>query len=103
MKTCKTRDIESALKKKGFVQKETHHRIFYLCVNRKITGVHTFISHGQKDYSADLLAKMKNQLHLSGKEFADLIQCPLTGERYLQLLVRRGVIERFSNTDLDRR
>jgi len=93
VKTCKTRDIESALKKKGFVQKETHHRIFYLCVNRKITGVHTFISHGQKDYSADLLAKMKNQLHLSGKEFADLIQCPLTGERYLQLLVRRGVIE----------
>jgi len=95
LKTCKARDIESALKKKGFLEKETHHKIFYLCVNGRISGVHTFISHGQNDYSADLLAKMKNQLHLSGKEFTDLIQCPLTGERYLQLLVRRGVIERF--------
>ena len=95
MKTCKARDIEAALKKKGFAQKETHHRIFCLCVNGRITGVHTFLSHGLKDYSADLLAKMKNQLHLSGKEFTDLIQCPLTGERYLQLLVERGIIERF--------
>lgn len=93
MKTCKARDIEAALNKKGFVQKETHHKIFYLCLNDKITGVHTFLSHGQKDCSADLLAKMKNQLHLTGKEFTDLIQCPLTGERYLQLLAERGVIE----------
>jgi hypothetical protein len=53
------------------------------------------MSHGQKDYSADLLAKMKNQLHLSGKEFTDLIQCPLTGEMYLQLLVERGVIKKI--------
>ena len=95
MKTCKARDIEVALKKKGFAQKDTHHRMFYLCVNGRITGVHTFMSHGQKDSSADLLAKMKNQLHLSGKEFADLIQCPLTREQYLRLLVERGVIERF--------
>lgn len=95
MKTCKARDIEAALKKKGFAQKDTHHRMFYLCVNGRITGVHTFMSHGQKDYSADLLAKMKNQLHLSGREFTDLIQCPLTGEQYLRLLVERGVIERF--------
>jgi len=53
------------------------------------------MSHGQMDYSADLPAKMKNQLHLSGKEFIDLVQCPLTGERYLRLLVKRGVIEQF--------
>ena len=62
-------------------------------MNGRITGVHTFLSHGQKEYSPDLLAKMRNQLHLSGREFTDLIQCPLTGEHYLQLLVERGVIE----------
>ncbi|MFA5269753.1 MAG: hypothetical protein WC379_17445 [Methanoregula sp.] len=44
------------------------------------------------------LAKMKNQLHLSDKEFTSLIQCPLTGEQYLQLLVDRGVIEADENT-----
>jgi hypothetical protein len=43
------------------------------------------------------LAKMKNQLHLSGKEFTDLIRCPLTGEHYLQLLIERGVIEDKEN------
>jgi len=95
LKTCKARDIEAALIKKGFVHKDTHHRMFYLRVNGKITGVHTFMSHGQMDYSADLLAKMKNQLHLSGKEFTALVQCPLTGERYLRLLIERGVIEQF--------
>ena len=94
MKIFKARDIEAALKKKGFAQKETHHKIFYLCVNGRITGIHTFLSHGQKDYSADLLAKIKTQLHLSGKEFSDLIQCPLSGEQYHQLLIERGVIER---------
>jgi hypothetical protein len=93
LKTCKARDIEAALNKKGFLHKETHHKIFYLCMNGRITGVHTFLSHGQKEYSPDLLAKMRNQLHPSGREFTDLIQCPLTGEHYLQLLVERGVIE----------
>ena len=93
MKTCKARDIESALSKKGFLHKETHHKIFFLCRNGRITGVHTFLSHGQKEYSRDLLAKMKTQLHLSGKEFTDLIQCHLSGEQYLQLLVERGIIE----------
>jgi len=48
LKTCKARDIEAALNKKGFAQKETHHRIFYLCVNGRITGVHTFMSHGKR-------------------------------------------------------
>jgi len=66
-------------------------------MNGKITSVHTFLSHGQKEYSPDLLAKMKNQLHLSGKEFTNLIQCPLTGEQYLQLLIERGVIENNEN------
>lgn len=93
MKTCKARDIEAALNKKGFVHKETHHTPFNFCVNDKIPGIHTFLSHGQKECSADLLAKMKNQLYLTGKEFTDLIWCPLTRERYLPLLAERGIIK----------
>lgn len=56
-------------------------------------GVHTFMSHGIKEYPADLLAKMRVQLHLSGKEFDNLITCPLSGEDYLALLGERGVVE----------
>lgn len=93
MKTCKVRDIEAALLKKGFRVKESHHKLFYLTKGGKITGVHTFMSHGIKEYPADLLAKMRVQLHLSGKEFDNLITCPLSGEDYLALLLERGVVE----------
>lgn len=63
-------------------------------IDGKISGVHTFLSHGLKEYNADLLAKMRGQLHLSGKELDDLIHCPLSGEDYEGLLVERGVLEK---------
>jgi hypothetical protein len=46
-----------------------------------------------KEYNVDLLAKMRTQLHLSGKELDDLIRCPLSGEDYAKLLFERGVLE----------
>ena len=94
MKPCKTRDIANALQKKGFEERASHHRIFYLCIDGKISGVHTFLSHGVKEYNADLLAKMRTQLHLSTKELDDLIHCPLSGEEYRALLSERGILER---------
>lgn len=47
-----------------------------------------------KEYNADLLAKMRAQLHLSGKELEDLILCPLSGQDYATLLFERGVLEK---------
>jgi hypothetical protein len=94
LKSCKTRDIAAALLKKGFVERSSHHKIFFLCIEGKISGVHTFLSHGVKEYNTDLLAKMRTQLHLSGKELEDLIQCPLSGEDYVNLLVERGRVEK---------
>ena len=94
MKSCKTRDIAAALLKKGFVERSSHHKMFFLFIDGKISGVHTFLSHGVKEYNTDLLAKMRNQLHLSGKELEDLIQCPLSGVDYANLLVERGVLEK---------
>lgn len=94
MKSCKTRDIAAALVRKGFEERASHHKIYYLCIEGKITGVHTFLSHGVKEYNADLLVKMRNQLHLSGKELDDLIRCPLSGEDYAKLLFERGVLEK---------
>jgi hypothetical protein len=93
VKTCKARDIESALLRKGFRAKDSPHKLFYLTKAGKITGVHTFMSHGLREYPADLLAKMRTRLHLSGKEFENLIACPLSGEEYLALLVERGIVE----------
>jgi hypothetical protein len=47
-----------------------------------------------KEYNSDLLAKMRVQLHLSGKELDDLIHCPLSGEDYAKLLIERGVFDK---------
>jgi hypothetical protein len=94
LKTCRTRDIAAALLKKGFEERSSHHRLFYLRIDGKISGVHMFLSHGVKEYNADLLAKMRAQLSLSGKELDDLIRCPLSGEDYAGLLVERGVLEK---------
>ena len=94
MKSWKTRDISAALLKKGFEERSTHHRFFYLCIDGKTSGVHTFLSYGVKEYNADLLAKMRVQLHLSGKELDDLIRCTLSGEDYAKLLIERGVVEK---------
>jgi hypothetical protein len=35
----KTRDIATALLKKGFEERSSHHKIFYLCIDGKISGL----------------------------------------------------------------
>jgi len=97
VKPRKARDIEAALLQKGFVKRSTHHNLFFLRVDGKITSIHTFLSHGIREYSDPLLAKMKSQLHLSAKELESFIQCPLTFEKYISLLEERGILENFRN------
>jgi hypothetical protein len=92
VKPYKVRDIESALQKKGFLKKTTHHKLFYLCINDRITGIHTFISHGLFEYNDTLLSKMKHQMHLSGNELDAFIKCPLTSEEYVAILNERGIL-----------
>lgn len=53
------------------------------------------------EYNADLLAKMRIQLHLSGKELDDLIRCPLSGEDYAKLLIERGILEKKLKNEWD--
>ncbi|MCU7838887.1 MAG: hypothetical protein KZQ94_05860 [Candidatus Thiodiazotropha sp. (ex Troendleina suluensis)] len=82
--------IETALKAKGFMQEAcAHHDKYMYYVDDKFTGVHTRISRGSKyrDYSDNLLSKMKKQLKLnSSSELLALIDCPMTKEQYKQIL-----------------
>jgi hypothetical protein len=97
VKPHKARDIEAALLRKGFVRKSSHHVLFYLQVDGKITGIHTFLSHGVREYGDPLLAKMKTQLHLSTKELDSFIRCPLTFEDYISLLEEQGILKNDTN------
>lgn len=92
MNSYKTKDIESALSKKGFQVHQSKHKIYILYVDSKKTNVRTFVSHGIKEYGKTLISRMRNQLHLSREEFDDLVSCPLTEEKLLQIYMDRNKI-----------
>lgn len=90
------RTIESNLLKKGFVLREdAHHRYFHHVYHGEKTPAYAYISHGSryKTYGMPLLKKMKMGLRLdTNKQVIDLIECPMSGEDYNQILKNKGLI-----------
>lgn len=87
--------IERGLKNKGFGVAESHHHYFiYYSIDGKKTAVKTKTSHGQREISDDLIAKMARQVKVSRSEFLDLIDCPLSRKDYESILVSSGFITR---------
>jgi len=90
----KTSKIAASLLKKGFVQKETHHSYYLLFVNGKKTSIRTRLSHGSSEYGPNLLSQVKKQLGLKTmEELDDFINCPMSGEAYVELLLDRKVLK----------
>lgn len=89
MATLKAREVKQALLKKGFRLFNNDHEYFILYVDGRKTRVKTKISHGEKEIDDGLIDLMKKQTHLSREEFLDLANCPLSGERYIELLGER--------------
>jgi hypothetical protein len=84
-KVCKS------LKKKGFVENNTHHKYFELFYKGKLI-LHTKVSHNGQDINDYLISQMKNQCMLEKKQFLDLINCPLSKEKYIEILKSKGAI-----------
>jgi hypothetical protein len=84
-------EIQKALLKKGFYQKNKDHMFFYF---KKNDAVFTKISRGSsyKTYGDDLLSKMSKQLRLTKQELLNFIDCPLNKENYLEILRTKGFI-----------
>jgi hypothetical protein len=88
--TFKRRDIHKALQKKGFRHSNTDHDKFtYFTLAGAKTSIWTKTSYGSnhKDLSDINISRMARQCRLSNKEFADLVNCPLTREAYEALMV----------------
>mgnify|MGYP001605701850 CR=1 FL=1 len=88
--------IEKGLKKKGFKAETTHHTYFYFYYNGKQSSISTHTSHGSKYkvYGDTLLALMKKQLELdTPQDLADLIQCRLTEDKYIDILKSKGLLK----------
>lgn len=87
-------DIEAALQKKGFLKENKDHHYYTFYSENKKTAIFTKISYGSeyKTYGQTLLSKMSKQLKLSNKELLDLIDCDISGERYLEILKNKKVL-----------
>ena len=93
MSSYPTRDIRRALLSKGFEEEHTHHIVFRLLVGGRKTEVRTRLSHGAREYGSSLLAEVARQMGLRKSELDAFVQCPMSYEAYVRLLIERGTIE----------
>lgn len=85
----KREDIEAALSNKGFVSEDRDHRYWtYWTSSGKKTAVWTKTSFGSKfrTIGPPLISAMAAQCALPKARFLDLVDCPLTREKYEELL-----------------
>ena len=93
MGAIKTKDIKSALLKKGFRSDNRDHEYLWLFVGERRTRIRTWLSYGRSEYGEDLLAKVKQQLGVTKKQLHDLVDCPMNHEAYVAHLVATGRIK----------
>jgi hypothetical protein len=92
MSTYRTREIKQALLSKGFRQKNTDHEMYRLYVGDKKTSIQTSLSFGSTEYGDNLLGLVARQVKLKKKELGKFIECPLSSQGYVKLLVERNHI-----------
>lgn len=66
---------------------------YTLYCNGKKTSIFTKISHGKTEIGEPLLGMMAKQVKLSKEKFADLVNCPLSKERYLEMMKQQGYVK----------
>lgn len=89
-RSAKARVVRAALETKGMVPDETHHVV----LRKKVEGVTmlvTRMSRSVKEIRGDLVGLMASQCCLRPTEFWDLIDCPLSEERWDELIKERCV------------
>lgn len=90
----KRTQIESSLRKKGFVEEGGDHEYFYHEIDGKRTGAWTKVSRGSgyKDYGINLLKAMKIQLRLDSLEqVRRLLECPMDANEYNNILKKKKI------------
>ncbi len=54
--------------------------------------IHTFVSHGVKEYGGSLLSAMRRQLKLSHEEFDGVVTCSIDTEELARIYSEKGII-----------
>jgi predicted RNA binding protein YcfA (HicA-like mRNA interferase family) len=88
-------EVEKSLLKKGFLPSNGDHNFFfYHSKAGKKTIVRTKTSHGGKEIDDNLMSQMAKQCKLTNKDFALLVDCPLSRDDYEKKLIAGGHVER---------
>ncbi len=83
--TFPTRLVRSALLAKGFVERDGDHEYFHFRAPGR-TKTFTKISHGAREVEDNLITQMARQMRLTRKQFAEFVECTMTGEKYSELM-----------------
>ncbi len=88
----KGKDIDAALRKKGFRREldGKHIQYFYM----RSSKIVTHMSHGMMGETIDsnILSQMARQLRLTKAQFLELIDCTLSEEGYREVLKKQGLV-----------
>lgn len=88
--------VESGLLSKGFQESQNdHHYFIYFTKEGKKTTAKTKTSHTKKmkDIPENLLGQMAKQCHLTKSKFLELVDCPLSQDKYEDILQQQGIIK----------
>jgi hypothetical protein len=76
---------------KGFKSGKGDHKFLEFYYKGKYI-LQTKISHGEKELESFHIGMMSRQCRLDKKNFIDLANCPLSGDEYLEILKKNGII-----------
>ncbi len=79
----KRNEVESGLKRKGFIRSDNDHRYLTLYVDGK-KEASTFVGQGDNfDIRSDEIGFMAKELGITNHNFVDLVTCKLSAESYI--------------------
>ena len=95
-------EIAAALSAKGFTvqQKGRDHDFYFFEHPNKVQPIYTKLSRGTdyREIADGLLRKISRQLHLTGPQFKDLIDCPMGKQEYIAALQACGALRKPSGS-----
>lgn len=91
MAVLKATATKKSLKKKGFIQDDSHHHYFEFWHDGKVIAT-TYTSHNNEDIDDYLIKAMSRQCLMDKPFFVEFVKCTKSREDYISLLISKGEI-----------
>jgi hypothetical protein len=91
MAVLKATKTKQSLKKKGFIQDDSHHHYFEFWHDGKVIAT-TYTSHNNEDIEDYLIKAMSKQCLMDKPFFVEFVKCTKSKDDYINLLKSKGEI-----------